>query len=136
MANYISIESRGRSATAITDKVKDIVAASKVRSGLAHLFIQHTSASLLIQENADPDVLRDLIDWFDRLAPAAHPYRHSAEGPDDMPAHLKSAVTATSVSIPFENGMLLLGAWQDIYLLEHRATPHTRRIAVTLIAAG
>ena len=136
MANYISIESRGRSATAITDKVRDIVAASKVRSGLAHLFIQHTSASLLIQENADPDVLRDLLDWLDRLAPAASPYRHSAEGPDDMPAHLKSAVTATSVSIPFENGMLLLGAWQDIYLLEHRATPHVRRIAVTLIAAG
>ncbi len=135
MANVITIATRGRSTTAVTDQVSAAVATSGRRAGLAHLFIQHTSASLLIQENAGHDVLRDLIDWLDRVAPESHAYRHSAEGPDDMPAHLKAAITATSLSIPFENGKLLLGVWQGIYLLEHRNVPQTRRIVVTLIAA-
>lgn len=136
MVNVIAIETLSQSATAVTDKVEAIVAASNIRGGLAHLFIQHTSASLLIQENADSDVLRDLTDWLDRLAPEAVHYRHSAEGPDDMPAHLKSAITATSLSVPFEDGRLLLGPWQGVYLLEHRNASHTRRIVVTLIEAG
>ncbi|GJL91012.1 secondary thiamine-phosphate synthase enzyme YjbQ [Hyphococcus sp.] len=136
MTNILMIETHGRSATAITDKIDAIIATSGKQSGLAHLFIQHTSASLLIQENADPDVLRDLIDWFDRIAPENGLYRHTAEGPDDMPAHLKSAVTSTSLTIPFENKRLLLGVWQDVYILEHRKAPYTRRIIVTLIEAA
>lgn len=135
MSKIIQIDTPGRAAVDVTAKIADIVAASDARAGLAHLFIQHTSASLTIQENADPDVMADLLDWLDRTAPEDGPYRHDAEGPDDMPAHLKAAMTATSLCAPFENGRLLLGTWQGIYLLEHRRAPHRRRIVVTLIPA-
>ncbi|HDO52270.1 MAG TPA: YjbQ family protein, partial [Rhizobiales bacterium] len=95
----------------------------------------HTSASLTIQENADPDVLRDLAGALDRLAPRGHPYRHSTEGSDDMPAHIKSMVTSTSLSIPVQQGSLALGAWQGLYLVEHRDAPHKRRIVLTFTGA-
>ncbi len=136
MATLIAIETPGREAVDITAQIEAALASASVQNGLAHLFIQHTSASLTIQENADPDVMRDLIDWLDRMAPEDGPYRHDAEGPDDMPAHLKSAMTATSLSIPFADGRLLLGTWQGIYLLEHRRAPQRRRIVMTLIEGG
>lgn len=103
--------------------------------GLVTLFCQHTSASLTIQENADPDVIRDLNEFFNRLVPDAnHPSMdylwHRAEGPDDMPAHIKSALTQTSLSIPVQNGRMMLGTWQGIYLFEHRSAPHTRRVVI------
>ncbi|PQA87813.1 secondary thiamine-phosphate synthase enzyme YjbQ [Hyphococcus luteus] len=132
MTTILQIDTPGRAAVDVTAKIADVAAASNAPGGLAHLFIQHTSASLTVQENADPDVMADLLDWLDRTAPENGPYRHRAEGPDDMPAHLKSAMTATSLFVPFENGRLLLGTWQGIYLLEHRRAPHRRRIAVTL----
>lgn len=136
MQIQFEIQTRGRSAVNITDRIAAEIANAKARSGLAHIFIRHTSASLTIQENADPDVLADLIDWLDRIAPEDGPYAHAAEGPDDMPAHLKSVLTATSLSIPFTDGKLLLGTWQGLYLLEHRRAPHRRQIVVTVIPAG
>lgn len=121
-----------------TDKVAAVVASrtaqgslSSDRSGLCTLFIRHTSASLLIQENADPSARHDLERWLNRLIPESDPlYTHTDEGPDDMPSHIKAALTATSLSIPIVNGRLALGTWQGIYLWEHRRTPHTREIVV------
>ena len=132
MPTVLTIETRGRDAVDITSAVETIIANTGLAGGVAHLFIQHTSASLTIQENADPDVMRDLVDWLDRVAPENGPYRHDAEGPDDMPAHLKAAMTSTSLSIPFADGRLLMGTWQGIYVLEHRRAPHRRRVVVTL----
>ncbi|WP_428407702.1 secondary thiamine-phosphate synthase enzyme YjbQ [Hyphococcus sp.] len=132
MPTILTVETPGRAAVDVTRQVEGVISTSPARSGVAHLFIQHTSASLAIQENADPDVMRDLIDWLDRTAPENGPYRHDAEGPDDMPAHLKAAMTATSLSIPFADGRLLMGTWQGIYVLEHRRAPHKRRVVVTL----
>lgn len=100
MPHILTIDTPGRDLIEITNKIRDLTASSGLRDGIAHLFIQHTSASLTIQENADPDVCRDLLAWFDRAAPEDGDYRHAAEGPDDMPAHIKSALTATSLSIP------------------------------------
>ena len=100
------------------------------RDGLLTLFIRHTSASLLIQENADPDVQTDLIDALERLAPRDRAYVHDVEGPDDMPAHIKSALTATSLSIPVQAGRMLLGTWQGIYVVEHRDRPHRREVVL------
>jgi secondary thiamine-phosphate synthase enzyme len=136
MAAIITVETSGRAAVEITDKVSVVVSCAPTPRGLVHLFLQHTSASLVVQENADPDVRRDLIDWLDCIAPEDGPYAHDAEGPDDMPAHLKAAITATSLSIPFEDGRLLLGTWQGIYLLEHRRAPHRRRVVATIIAGA
>jgi len=103
--------------------------------GLVTIFIRHTSASLTIQENADPDVQSDLIDALGRLAPENAGYRHGMEGPDDMPAHIKSALTSTSLSVPVIGGALALGTWQGIYVIEHRAHPHERRIALHFIGS-
>jgi len=103
------------------------------RDGLLTLMVRHTSASLLIQENADPDVQIDMLDALDRLAPRDQPYAHEVEGPDDMPAHIKSALTQTSLSIPVKDGRMLLGTWQGIYLVEHRDRPHHREIALHFI---
>ena len=133
MPTILTIKTPGRSATDITRRIEAVIADAGVKSGLAHLFIQHTSASLTVQENADPDVMRDLLDWLDRTAPENGPYRHTAEGPDDMPAHLKAAMTTTSLSIPFDGEGLLIGTWQGVYVLEHRRAPHNRRIVVTLM---
>jgi secondary thiamine-phosphate synthase enzyme len=107
-----------------------------VHDGLLTLFIAHTSASLTIQENADPDVLRDLTDALERMAPREHPYRHTSEGSDDMPSHIKSMVTSTSLSIPVQGGRMALGTWQGVYLVEHRDAPHRRRITLTYLGSS
>jgi secondary thiamine-phosphate synthase enzyme len=117
----------------LTDRVAAIVADSGVTAGLCHLFVQHTSASLIVQENASPDVLHDLDDWLTRAAPDGDPrYRHDEEGPDDMSGHIRSAITATSVTVPIVAGKLGLGRWQAIYLAEHRTKPLTRNVIVTV----
>lgn len=133
MPHIITVNTPGRALVDITTRIKSLLSASAVTDGVAHLFVQHTSASLVIQENADPDVLSDLIAYFDRLAPEDGPYQHSAEGPDDMPAHIKSALTSTTLTIPFSDRRFLLGTWQGVYLFEHRRTAHQRRIAVSFI---
>lgn len=118
----------------ITHKVVDLVESSGVVEGLVTLFIRHTSASLLIQENADPCVLVDLEGWFDRLVPELDPlYTHTVEGPDDMPAHIKSALTAISLSIPLLAGKMVLGTWQGIFLWEHRHHRGDREVVVNLM---
>lgn len=123
----------GRGLHDITREVAAAARASGVRTGLCHLFLQHTSASLLVQENADADVRSDLVDWFSRIAPDGDPvYRHTAEGPDDMSAHLRSAVTQTALTLPIRDGLLALGTWQAVYLFEHRTRPHTRHVVVTV----
>ena len=115
----------------ITSEVAEIVARAKVDDGLCTIFIQHTSASLLIQENYDPSAQRDLEVWLNRLVPERDPlYTHTLEGDDDMPAHIKSTLTATSLSIPIANGSLVLGTWQGIYLWEHRHVPSKRNVIV------
>lgn len=116
----------------ITPEVRDFVRDSGISEGLLTVFCLHTSASLLIQENAAPAAARDLEAYFERLAPEGGPYEHEDEGPDDMPAHLRSALTATQLSIPVKEGRLLLGSWQGIYLFEHRAQGHRREIVLTL----
>lgn len=117
----------------ITRQVARVVQAAGVHTGLCHLFLQHTSASLLIQENADPDVLHDLAGWFERQVPDGDPrYRHTMEGPDDMSAHIRTALTATSLTLPVVAGRLGLGTWQGLYLFEHRTRTHHRRLVVTV----
>jgi len=115
-----------------TDSVRAFVAESGIRDGLLTLFCRHTSASLLIQENAAPAARRDLEAYFSRLAPEGGPYEHDEEGLDDMPAHLRSALTATQLSIPVQNGSLVLGTWQGIFLFEHRHNTPERQIALHL----
>ncbi len=129
--DILRIATRGRGLTDLSRKVQEVVAASGVTTGLCTVFVQHTSASLVIQENADPAVLRDLAVWMARLAPEdARAYEHDAEGSDDMPAHLRSSVTKTSEVVPVSSGRLALGTWQAIYLWEHREAPHTRNLVV------
>ena len=126
----------GRGTRDITADVADAVAASGLRCGVVHVFVQHTSCSLTITENADPDVRRDLETVMARLAPDGDPaWRHDAEGPDDMAAHVRRMLTAASVSVPVGGGRLLLGTWQGIYLWEHRTSPHRRRVIVTVLGA-
>ena len=130
----ISQRTTGRGLVDITADVADWVGEQDMTEGLLTLFIQHTSASLTIQENADPDVIRDLNDFFSRLVPDdPRLYRHTCEGDDDMPAHIRSALTATQLSIPLVEGRLALGAWQGVYVFEHRATPHTRQVMLHLL---
>lgn len=117
----------------ITDRITDWLAQQDVSSGLLTLFCRHTSASLLIQENAAPAARRDLERYFARIAPEDLEYEHDDEGPDDMPAHLRSALTQTQLSIPVENGRMMLGRWQGIYLFEHRREPTARQIALHLV---
>jgi secondary thiamine-phosphate synthase enzyme len=127
----VRVATRGKGLSDITQKVAHFVSMSGVRTGLCTLFVRHTSCSLVIQENADPSVQRDLERWLDRIAPEdAKAYEHDTEGPDDMPAHLKSAVTRTSEAIPIADGVLVLGKWQAIYLWEHRIGGHRREIVV------
>ena len=113
----------------ITDTISAFILNSEIQKGLLTVYCAHTSASLLIQENADPDVQKDLLSFFRRLIPEGDPlFVHQTEGPDDMPAHVRSALTPTSLSIPIMDGKMTLGTWQGIYLFEHRALPHTRTI--------
>ncbi len=125
------IETPGRGLTEITREVSSIVARSGVETGLAVVYCTHTSASLLIQENADPSATRDLLAWFERLAPEGdRRYTHTLEGADDMPSHLRASVTRTSETIPVAAGRLAAGAWQGLFLFEHRAAPHGRTLIV------
>ena len=126
----LEIPTTGKSLTNITSKVEAIVADSGVEVGLCTLFLRHTSASLIIQENADPDVLKDLANFMAKLVPESAQYIHDAEGADDMPAHIRTALTHTSEQIPIARGQLLLGTWQGIYIWEHRQRNHTREIIV------
>ena len=129
--NELVIQTPGSDLIEFTAEVAALVAAANISTGLVHLFCRHTSCSLLIQENADPDVQRDLLAFFRRLVPDGDPlFIHRAEGPDDMPAHVKSALTQTTLTIPIVNGRMALGTWQGIYLFEHRARPHRRQIIV------
>jgi secondary thiamine-phosphate synthase enzyme len=130
----LDIHTPGRGTREITDAVAQAVRASQVQCGLAHVFVQHTSCSLLITENADPDVRRDLETVLARLAPDGDPaWRHDAEGPDDMAAHVRNMLTGSGLAVPVANGRLLLGTWQGIYLYEHRSGPHQRRVVVTVL---
>ena len=127
----VRVATRGQGLSDVTQKVARVVSASGVRTGLCTVFVRHTSCSLVIQENADPAVQRDLQRWLDRVAPEdAKAYEHDTEGPDDMPAHLKSAMTKTSETIPVSGGSLALGTWQAIYLWEHRRAGQSREILV------
>lgn len=130
----LAVATKGRGFYSITGLVQDAVRRGGMVHGLAVLHLQHTSASLLIQENADPDVRVDLENFFRRLAPDGDPaFIHTTEGPDDMPAHIRAALTAVNLSIPFARGALALGVWQGIYLWEHRTHPHQRRIILHLL---
>lgn len=126
----IRIQTAGKSLCNITSKVEDAVAKSGVKIGLCNLFLRHTSASLVIQENADPDVLRDLANFLAKIVPEGPYYIHDAEGPDDMPAHIRTALTHTSEQIPISQGRLVLGTWQGIYLWEHRQRGNMREVVV------
>lgn len=133
--HQVSVSTKGPGLYDFTREVERWVDTCNITTGLLTLFIQHTSASLTLQENADPDVIADLNDHFERLAPKdSKLYRHIAEGPDDMPAHIRAALTATQLSIPVVEGRLALGTWQGIYVFEHRDHPHRRRIVLHLMA--
>jgi secondary thiamine-phosphate synthase enzyme len=130
----LTLPTHGQGLTEFTTQTAAVLAASGILTGLAHVFCRHTSASLLIQENADPDVQRDLVAFFKRLVPDGDPlFIHRSEGPDDMPAHVKTALTQTTLTIPVAGGRLMLGTWQGIYLFEHRNAPHRRSIVVHII---
>jgi secondary thiamine-phosphate synthase enzyme len=129
----VEIQTRGKRLYPFTRDVAAWVASTGVETGLLTLFLQHTSASLIIQENADPDVTLDLADFFERLAPEDDPrYRHTTEGADDMPAHIRAALTGTHLSIPVIGGRMALGTWQGIYLFEHRSAPQRRSVVLHL----
>ncbi len=130
----LEIATRGKGLYPFTREVSQWVASTGVESGLLTLFIQHTSASLVIQENADPDVTLDMADFFERLVPEDAPhYRHTIEGPDDMTSHIRSALTQTSLSIPVVEGRMALGTWQGIYVFEHRSARHRRSVVAQLL---
>ncbi len=126
----LSVATRGASFQDVTSEVARVVAESGVTTGLCAVFLKHTSASLVIQENADPAVLRDLARWMERVAPESEAYEHDAEGPDDMPSHIRSAITRSSETIPVTRGSLALGTWQAIYVWEHRQAGHRRELLV------
>ena len=129
-----TVHTRGRGFSEITDKVTEAVMASGVHTGIAHVFTTHTSCSLLISENADPAVRDDLERWFGRAVPDGDAiFQHDAEGPDDMPAHVRSILTGVSLTLPVHGGKLLLGTWQGVYLWEHRHDPHQRKVTVTVL---
>ena len=135
VSGRLVVETRGPGFTELTEPVRRWVEASGIRDGLLTVFCRHTSASLTIQENADPDVRADLLDALDRLAPRAADYRHATEGPDDMPAHIKTALTDVSLSIPVLRGAPALGTWQAVYLVEHRTAPHRREVALHFLGS-
>lgn len=131
---HFQVSTDGKGLYDFTASVARWLAASGLRTGLLTVFVRHTSASLVIQENADPDVQRDLEAFLSRLVPENDPiYRHTMEGPDDMPAHVRAALTQSQLSIPVENGRMVLGAWQGIYLFEHRRHGHRREVVAHLL---
>jgi secondary thiamine-phosphate synthase enzyme len=131
--HHLQVSTGGRGLVEITGEVAGWVAAQEIATGLLTLFCRHTSASLLIQENAAPAARRDLERYFATIAPESREYEHDDEGPDDMPAHLRAALTQVSLSIPLTGGRLALGTWQGIYVFEHRRAPHRRQLALHLI---
>ncbi|HVS64208.1 MAG TPA: secondary thiamine-phosphate synthase enzyme YjbQ [Thermoanaerobaculia bacterium] len=135
MLRELSVATRGRGLEEITAAVAEVVREAGIEEGLCTVMVRHTSASLVIQENADPSARHDLEQFLERLVPEHDPhFTHTAEGPDDMPSHIKAALTATSLSIPIERGRLGLGTWQGIYLWEHRTSPKRRRVWVHVLA--
>ena len=132
VTSVATIQTMGAGFTDITAVAKGFVKDADIEHGTLTLFIRHTSASLTIQENADPDVLVDLTTALERLAPTDGGWIHDAEGPDDMPAHIKTMLTSTSLQVPVLNGSLMLGTWQGIYLIEHRTRPHTREVVLQI----
>jgi len=136
VSSLLTIQTPGRGFVDLTAEVAKFVKEARAREGAVALFIRHTSASLTIQENADSSVLNDLITALDRLAPENGGWTHDTEGPDDMPAHIKTMLTASSLQIPVLNGELALGTWQAIYLIEHRSHSHRREIVLQFIGAG
>lgn len=132
-STILHVTTPGRALIEITRDVVHWVEAQGMNEGLLTLFCRHTSASLTIQENAAPAVQRDLLEWLDRAAPESHPYAHDDEGPDDMPAHIRTMLTGVSLAIPLINERLALGTWQGIYLIEHRYVPHRRAVALHLL---
>jgi len=128
----VQVEPRRAGLHDVTVRIREVVAAAGVRTGLCNVCIQHTSASLLVQENADPAVLRDLQRFLSRLAPEEGGYEHDTEGPDDMPAHIRAALTRTAETLPVSGGDLALGTWQALYVWEHRHAPHRRTLVVTV----
>lgn len=135
MIATLEISTPGRGFREFTAELNDRVRISGCRSGLCHVFLRHTSASLLITENADPDVRRDLETFISKLVPDGDPsYLHRMEGPDDMPAHIRSVLTCSELTLPIREGALALGTWQGVYLWEHRARPHRRRVDVTVVS--
>ena len=129
----LSLSTNGQGCYEATNAVDHWLKTANLGDGLLTIFVRHTSASLTIQENADSDVQLDLTDALDQLAPQSSRYRHSCEGPDDMPAHIKSAITSTCLTIPVLKGRMALGTWQGVYLLEHRDAPHTRKLVLHFI---
>lgn len=131
--NRLTVQSSGKGLYDFTDSLESWVRQCGIQTGLLTVFVQHTSASLTVQENADPDVVRDLNDFFARIAPEDHRlYRHTTEGLDDMPAHIRAALTLTQLSIPILAGSLALGTWQGVYLFEHRSQAHRRSVVLHL----
>lgn len=134
MQHSFNVTTRGRGSYEVTDRVQSIVRDAGIKTGLCHVFVHHTSASLMLCENADPAVRRDLDAFMARLAPDGDPlFEHSSEGADDMPAHIRSVLTQTGLSIPISDGRCALGTWQGLYLWEHRKVGHHRRITVTVL---
>jgi len=129
----LEIRTTPKSFLDITSQVQDFVSNSNIQTGVCHLFIKHTSASLVIQENYDPSVRQDFETIFSKLAPEDFPYVHNMEGKDDMPAHIRSALTSTSETVPVVNGKLSLGTWQGIYIWEHRDQTHNRKVMVSMV---
>lgn len=131
--DLVELSTRGKGTYGITDEIQQIVGKSGVHEGVVTVFVQHTSCSLLMMENAAPAARRDLEKFFDDLVPEDRRYEHDDEGPDDMPAHIRMALTRSSENLPVSKGRIRLGTWQGIFLFEHRRDPHRRRIAVTIV---
>jgi secondary thiamine-phosphate synthase enzyme len=129
----LTVPTKGSGLYEFTDDAAAFVRGEKIADGLLTCFVRHTSASLVIQENADPDVQKDLRDFFAHLATSGPDFRHTAEGPDDMPSHIRAALTQTSIGIPLRQGRLVLGSWQGVYLFEHRDAPHRREVMLHLL---
>ena len=132
-SHVLAVATRGKGFADITRELAAWLSTIAAEDGLLTVFVQHTSASLTIQENADPNVRRDLLDTLEQLAPEDRPYAHNEEGPDDMPSHIKAMLTAVSLSIPVKDGSMTLGTWQGVYLIEHRTAPHRRNIVLSFI---